>query len=160
MGDGQLHSRIESWAETMHGHRTDFDIRLAHHDSWAGSGTKQVVQRLDREASEESQLSPLATRAFGGGNRAKLEEPDPFRTCFERDRDRILHASAFRRLAGKTQVFVFPQDHQRTRLTHALEVAQVASAVARALGLIVALTEAIASATIGHGPVDMPARTR
>ena len=61
------------------------------------------------------------------------EEPDPWRTCFERDRDRILHATAFRRLAGKTQVFVFPDDHQRTRLTHALEVAQVATAVARAL---------------------------
>lgn len=153
MGDGQLHSRIESWAETMHGHRTDFDVRLAHHDSWAGSGTMQVVQRIDREASQEDQLSPLATRAFGAGNRAKFEEPDPFRTCFERDRDRILHASAFRRLAGKTQVFVFPQDHQRTRLTHALEVAQVASAVARALGLNVTLTEAIALGhDCGHGP--------
>ena len=78
------------------------------------------------------------------GDRAVAEEPDPFRTCFERDRDRILHATAFRRLAGKTQVFVFPDDHQRTRLTHALEVAQVATAIARALGLNVALTEAIA----------------
>ena len=81
------------------------------------------------------------------------EEPDPWRTCFERDRDRILHASAFRRLAGKTQVFVFPDDHQRTRLTHALEVAQVATAVARALRLNVALTEAIALGhDCGHGP--------
>lgn len=75
------------------------------------------------------------------------------RTCFERDRDRILHANAFRRLAGKTQVFVFPDDHQRTRLTHALEVAQVAVSVARALGLNVALTEAIALGhDCGHGP--------
>ncbi|MCU1489018.1 MAG: hypothetical protein JWM85_423 [Acidimicrobiaceae bacterium] len=75
------------------------------------------------------------------------------RTCFERDRDRIVHAKAFRRLAGKTQVFVFPADHQRTRLTHALEVAQVASAVARATGLNVALTEAIALGhDCGHGP--------
>ncbi|MFN5606050.1 MAG: HD domain-containing protein, partial [Actinomycetes bacterium] len=75
------------------------------------------------------------------------------RTCFERDRDRILHAPAFRRLAGKTQVFVFPDDHQRTRLTHALEVAQVAVAVARPLGLNVALTEAIALGhDCGHGP--------
>jgi dGTPase len=81
------------------------------------------------------------------------EEPDPLRTCFERDRDRILHSSAFRRLAGKTQVFVFPRDHQRTRLTHALEVAQVANAVARATGLNVALTEAIALGhDCGHGP--------
>jgi dGTPase len=75
------------------------------------------------------------------------------RTCFERDRDRILHASAFRRLAGKTQVFVFPDDHQRTRLTHALEVAQVAASIARALRLNVALTEAIALGhDCGHGP--------
>jgi dGTPase len=81
------------------------------------------------------------------------EEPDALRTCFERDRDRVLHSSAFRRLAGKTQVFVFPLDHQRTRLTHALEVAQVATAVARATGLNVALTEAIALGhDCGHGP--------
>jgi len=95
----------------------------------------------------------LATRAFQGGDRAIEEEPDQWRTCFERDRDRILHANAFRRLAGKTQVFVFPDDHQRTRLTHALEVAQVATSVTRALGLNVALTEAIALGhDCGHGP--------
>ncbi len=94
-----------------------------------------------------------ATRAVGAGNRARPEEPDEWRTCFERDRDRILHAPAFRRLAGKTQVFVFPDDHQRTRLTHALEVAQVATSVARTLGLNVALTEAIALGhDCGHGP--------
>ena len=81
------------------------------------------------------------------------EEADPWRTCFERDRDRILHATSFRRLAGKTQVFVFPADHQRTRLTHALEVAQVATAIARACRLNVALTEAIALGhDCGHGP--------
>ena len=98
-------------------------------------------------------LAPHATRAFGAGNRGIPEEADPFRTCFERDRDRILHASSFRRLAGKTQVFVFPEDHQRTRLTHALEVAQVAVSIARALGLNVALTEAIALGhDCGHGP--------
>ncbi|MHB1089538.1 MAG: HD domain-containing protein [Ilumatobacteraceae bacterium] len=137
----------------MHGHLSDSDIRLAHRDSWAGPGTTNVVHRTDREAIEGDHLSPLATRSFGAGNRAIDEEPDPFRTCFERDRDRILHASAFRRLAGKTQVFVFPQDHQRTRLTHALEVAQVATAVSRALGLNVALTEAIALGhDCGHGP--------
>ncbi len=94
-----------------------------------------------------------ATRARCAGDRVLAEEPDPYRTCFERDRDRILHASAFRRLAGKTQVFVFPDDHQRTRLTHALEVAQVAVSIARALGLNVALTEAIALGhDCGHGP--------
>ena len=98
-------------------------------------------------------LAPGATRALGAGRRQREEEPDPWRTCFERDRDRILHAAAFRRLAGKTQVFVFPDDHQRTRLTHALEVAQVARGVASALGLNVALTEAIALGhDCGHGP--------
>src|SRR4029450_11907192 len=87
------------------------------------------------------------------GDRKVEEEPDPLRTCFERDRDRILHSASFRRLAGKTQVFVFPADHQRTRLTHALEVAQVATAVSRAVGLNVALTEAIAIGhDCGHGP--------
>ena len=94
-----------------------------------------------------------ATRAVGAGRRHRPEEPDRWRTCFERDRDRILHATAFRRLAGKTQVFVFPDDHQRTRLTHALEVAQVATSVARACRLNVALTEAIALGhDCGHGP--------
>ncbi len=95
-----------------------------------------------------------ATRAAGAGHRARAEAPDPLRTCFERDRDRILHGTtAFRRLAGKTQVFVFPADHQRTRLTHALEVAQVATSVARAARLNVALAEAIALGhDCGHGP--------
>ncbi|NDA97266.1 MAG: deoxyguanosinetriphosphate triphosphohydrolase, partial [Actinobacteria bacterium] len=78
-----------------------------------------MVDRRKREELEDRNLTVLATRSFAAGNRAIEEEPDKFRTCFERDRDRILHASSFRRLAGKTQVFVFPQDHQRTRLTHA-----------------------------------------
>jgi dGTPase len=109
--------------------------------------------RLEREAAEAATLALGATRGSGAGQRAVPETPDPFRTCFERDRDRILHAPAFRRLAGKTQVFVFPDDHQRTRLTHALEVAQVAGALARALRLNVALTEAIALGhDCGHGP--------
>ena len=148
-------SRSESWASTMHGHIVDenITIRLAHADSWAGSGTTDLVDRREREEREIKTLATLATRSFGAGNRAREEEPDKFRTCFERDRDRILHASAFRRLAGKTQVFVFPQDHQRTRLTHALEVAQVATSVARAIGINVPLTEAIALGhDCGHGP--------
>ena len=112
-----------------------------------------LMPRQAREDAEQLLLSPGATRSSGAGNRAGPEGPDPMRTCFERDRDRILHSSAFRRLAGKTQVFVFPRDHQRTRLTHALEVAQVATAVARAVGLNVALTEAIALGhDCGHGP--------
>ena len=148
-------SRAKAWAETMHGHSVDADveIRLAHSDSWAGSGSRDLVDRRKREELEDQNLTVLATRSFGAGNRATEEEPDKFRTCFERDRDRILHASSFRRLAGKTQVFVFPQDHQRTRLTHALEVAQVATSVARAIGVNVALTEAIALGhDCGHGP--------
>ncbi len=126
------------------------DVRVAHQDSSAGAGTTSIVGRQAREAIS---LSPGATPAVGAGRRAVEEQPDPLRTCFERDRDRILHNASFRRLAGKTQVFVFPDDHQRTRLTHALEVAQVAVAVARTLGLNVALTEAIALGhDCGHGP--------
>ena len=136
----------------MAGHAHD-GVAFAHADSWAGSGSTSPVSRVEREDAQAASLSLLATRASGAGERAKDEEPDPWRTCFERDRDRILHASAFRRLAGKTQVFVFPDDHQRTRLTHALEVAQVATSVSRALGLNVALTEAIALGhDCGHGP--------
>jgi dGTPase len=116
-------------------------------------GAARPLARQEREALEDRTLAPGATRAEGGGLRARPEDPDPLRTCFERDRDRILHSPAFRRLAGKTQVFVYPDDHQRTRLTHALEVAQVATAMARACGLNVALTEAIALGhDCGHGP--------
>jgi len=126
---------------------------LAHADSAALLGRVGRCDRIDREAAEDAQLAPGATRSRGAGRRAAAEEPDPMRTCFERDRDRVLHSTAFRRLAGKTQVFVFPDDHQRTRLTHALEVAQVSAAVARALRLNVALAEAIAYGhDCGHGP--------
>jgi dGTPase len=148
----ELGERAERWAATMHG-KTDGAVAYAHADSWAGSGSTGLVARQQREDIEAASLSRLATRGSGAGDRAVDEAADPWRTCFERDRDRILHASAFRRLAGKTQVFVFPDDHQRTRLTHALEVAQVATSVARALGLNVALTEAIALGhDCGHGP--------
>ncbi len=117
------------------------------------AGASVAMARPEREAVEDSMLAPGASRARGAGDRRRPEEPDTWRTCFERDRDRILHAPAFRRLAGKTQVFVFPEDHQRTRLTHALEVAQVATGIARALRLNVALTEAIALGhDCGHGP--------
>ncbi len=147
-----MHERAERWASTMSGHRAA-GIHLAHADSWAGSGSNLLLPREAREDREQATLATLATRSHGAGERAIDEEPDAWRTCFERDRDRILHAAAFRRLSGKTQVFVFPEDHQRTRLTHALEVAQVAVSVARALGLNVALTEAIALGhDCGHGP--------
>ena len=116
-------------------------------------GPAPVLDRAEREGIESQTLAAGATRAAGAGRRAREEEPDPWRTCFARDRDRILHSPAFRRLAGKTQVFIFPADHQRTRLTHALEVAQVATAIAEACRLNVALTEAIALGHDGgHGP--------
>ncbi len=112
-----------------------------------------LFDREQRERTKSTSLSEGAAVATGAGRRRSPEKPDPFRTCFQRDRDRILHSDAFRRLAGKTQVFVFPRDHQRTRLTHALEVSQVASSIARALRLDVDLTEAIALGhDCGHGP--------
>jgi dGTPase len=132
------------------------DVTVAHRDSSASidvTGASTPGTLAAREEQLDATLAIGATRAHGAGHRAREEEPDEFRTCFERDRDRILHSSAFRRLAGKTQVFVFPDDHMRTRLTHALEVAQVATGVARAAGLNVALTEAIALGhDCGHGP--------
>jgi dGTPase len=149
--DDSMQQRADRWASTMRGAAEGHGIRLAHADSAAAAGAS--VGRLARQELEHELLATSATRAVGAGHRARPEEPDEWRTCFERDRDRILHAPAFRRLAGKTQVFVFPDDHQRTRLTHALEVAQVATSVARALGLNVALTEAIALGhDCGHGP--------
>jgi dGTPase len=145
--------RTERWASTMAGHAADADFRTAHFGAATGPGKHTPVTRELREEREAIHLSDGATLAIGAGRRAIAEEPDPWRTCFERDRDRILHASAFRRLSGKTQVFVFPADHQRTRMTHALEVAQVAVGVAQALGLNTALTEAIALGhDCGHGP--------
>jgi dGTPase len=131
----------------------DDAVRHAHADSRGWVGQVAPVERTAREDQEDAAMAPGATRARGAGRRVRDEPPDEWRTCFERDRDRILHGAAFRRLAGKTQVFVFPEDHQRTRMTHALEVAQVAVAIARTTGLNVALTEAIALGhDCGHGP--------
>ncbi len=144
--------RADRWAATMTGHGSD-DVVVAHADSIATVGDAVVRTRAAREDDEAATLATNATRASGAGHRAIDESPDPFRTCFERDRDRILHDSSFRRLAGKTQVFVFPDDHQRTRMTHALEVAQVARSIAEALSLNVPLAEAMAIGhDCGHGP--------
>ena len=144
--------RAQQWARTMHGHGSDGVVR-AHAASHAVVGPGRTVDRLAREAYERETLRVGATLAVGAGDRARPERPDAERTCFERDRDRIVHSTAFRRLAGKTQVVVHPSDHQRTRLTHALEVAQVATSIARACGVNVALTEAIALGhDCGHGP--------
>jgi dGTPase len=155
-----ISERSRRWAATMEGYEGAHDeVTVAHRDSRApigdaGAGSPRLAGPLaQREEQLDLLMVPGATRSHGGGHREREEEPDEFRTCFERDRDRILHSSAFRRLAGKTQVFIFPDDHMRTRLTHALEVAQVATGIARALGLNVALTEAIALGhDCGHGP--------
>ncbi|MGH9121222.1 MAG: HD domain-containing protein [Acidimicrobiales bacterium] len=136
----------------MEGTPSTSGVVTAHHRRPIALGRRQVT-RQDREDLEERWLVAGATRSRGAGRRNREEEPDPLRTCFERDRDRILHSRPFRRLAGKTQVFVDPADHQRTRLTHALEVAQVATSIARAVGLNVALVEAMALGhDCGHGP--------
>lgn len=150
-----LTDRARRWASTMDGHRSAVaGMRQAHAGAVLGIGAVEILDRDAREAAENELMAPGATRSHGAGSRPREEEPDPWRTCFERDRDRILHeATAFRRLAGKTQVFIFPDDHQRTRLTHALEVAQVARAIASALRLNVALAEAVALGhDCGHGP--------
>lgn len=152
--DADLTERERRWAATMAPHASgEGAVRHAHADTHASVGEVDIATREAREAREHELLAPGATRAIGAGRRAVEEAPDDWRTCFERDRDRIVHGTAFRRLAGKTQVFVFPDDHQRTRLTHALEVAQVAISVARACRLNVALAEAIALGhDCGHGP--------
>ncbi len=145
--------RAARWAATMAGTDLGDGVRQAHAGDDAVRVATSVWDRLRREEAEAELLAAGATRAVGAGRRARPEEPDLLRTCFERDRDRVLHSAAFRRLAGKTQVFIFPADHQRTRLTHALEVAQIATAIARACRLNVALAEAIALGhDCGHGP--------
>lgn len=106
------------------------------------------------EERENSFLSPLASRSSSTKGRKKYEEPCSLRTEFQRDRDRILHSKAFRRLKHKTQVFFSPyDDHFRTRMTHTLEVSQIARTIARALDLNEDLTEAIALGhDLGHTP--------
>ncbi len=110
--------------------------------------------REETQAIERRTLSRYATLSENSRGRRIPQEEDPLRTCFQRDRDRILHSKAFRRLKQKTQVFLSPEgDHYRTRLTHTLEVSQIARTIARALRLNEDLTEAIALGhDLGHTP--------
>ncbi len=103
---------------------------------------------------EQTRLSEYAAFSAKTRGRLKEEEPCPYRTDYQRDRDRIIHCNSFRRLKHKTQVFLAPQgDHYRTRLTHTLEVSQIARTIARALRLNEDLTEAISLAhDLGHTP--------
>jgi dGTPase len=103
---------------------------------------------------EDGWLSPLAVRSYATRGRARAEEECRLRTPFQRDRDRILHSKPFRRLKGKTQVFIDPEgDHYRTRMTHTLETTAIARGVARALRLNEDLTEAIGLGhDMGHTP--------
>ncbi|MDO8879956.1 MAG: deoxyguanosinetriphosphate triphosphohydrolase [Coriobacteriia bacterium] len=114
-------------------------------------------ETLSREAYESAEAARLSSRAaLSSATRGREREvaPDPYRTDYQRDRDRIIHCKAFRRLSHKTQVFLAPEgDHYRTRLTHTLEVSQIARSVARALALNEDLTEAIALGhDLGHTP--------
>jgi dGTPase len=110
--------------------------------------------RERQEDLEERILHPRAARSARSRGRREPETPDDERPVFQRDRDRILHCKAFRRLAGKTQVFLAPRgDHYRTRLTHTLEVAQVGRSLARALRLNEMLVEAMVMGhDLGHTP--------
>ncbi len=112
---------------------------------------ESVRARLEEQ---ESRLSPFAAKSAQSRGRERPEEPSPVRTEFQRDRDRIVHSKAFRRLKHKTQVFIAPPgDHFVTRLTHTLEVAQIARTIARALALNEDLTEALALGhDLGHTP--------
>jgi dGTPase len=113
-----------------------------------------MLGREDLERREQAMLALYAFKSAHSSGRAYPEEEHPFRLAFQRDRDRIVHSTAFRRLEYKTQVFVNHEgDHFRTRLTHTLEVAQIARTIARSLCLNEDLTEAIALAhDLGHPP--------
>jgi dGTPase len=113
-----------------------------------------ITARERYEEIERRTLSDRAVLSAESKGRERDEEPHPLRTAFQRDRDRIVHAKAFRRLKHKTQVFIAPEgDHYRVRLTHTLEVSQIARTVARALGLNEDLAEAIALGhDLGHTP--------
>src|SRR5947208_8279187 len=118
---------------------------------WQARSHPEVRERTEQR---EELLSRFAARSRYRPDRDYPEDPDPRRTAYQIDRDRIIHSKAFRRLKHKTQVFIAPVgDHYRTRLTHTMEVMQVARSIARGLNLNEDLTEAIALAhDLGHTP--------
>ena len=111
--------------------------------------TRELIEKREHEI-----LSPYAAKADESRGRKMREEPCDIRTDYQRDRDRIIHSKSFRRLMHKTQVFIAPEkDHYRTRLTHTIEVSQIARTIARGAGLNEDLTEAIAMGhDLGHTP--------
>ncbi len=113
-----------------------------------------IIGRPELEAREDATLAPWGARAADSRGRRCAEEEPEYRTCYMRDRDRIVHSTAFRRLEYKTQVFVNHKgDYYRTRLTHTIETAQIARTIAKALGCNEDLTEAVALAhDLGHTP--------
>lgn len=126
-----------------------------------GDAANRLLVRMRLEAVEDSILAPYAQRSSRTAGRAEPETESDVRTAYQRDRDRIVHAPSFRRLRGKTQVFIAPAgDHYATRLSHVLEVAQIARVLARALRLNEDLTEAIALAhDLGHAPFGHAGQT-
>src|SRR5690242_1984127 len=118
----------------------------------AGKVADSFAERIRED--EERTLSPLAVRSYETRGRLREEDESRLRTPFQRDRDRILHSKPFRRLKGKTQVFIDPEgDHYRTRMTHTLETTGIARGVARALRLNEDLVEAIG---LGHDTGHTP----
>ena len=113
-----------------------------------------MLTREEQEAREFQVLVPYAVHSAGGRGRCHSEPEHPFRSRYQRDRDRIVHSSAFRRMEYKTQVFVNHEgDHYSTRLTHTMEVAQISRTIARAMGLNEDLVEALALGhDLGHTP--------
>src|SRR6478736_4558496 len=120
----------------------------------SGAKSETMTIREQLEARERECLSPRAAFSANSRGRVRDEPLDPIRPVFQRDRDRIIHSKAFRRLKHKTQVFFAPTgDHYRTRLTHTLEVSQIARSIAKVLHLHEELTEAIALGhDLGHTP--------